>query len=265
MIDLLDACTANGDFGKVVIRLTFNEPIVNHKEDYSAVYFIYFNHHARFYIGSTTRIKARLNQHRTFLRKGNHINSELQVLYNNVKENEISFFIFPQSNIMDAKKREQELLDTHHGHQCCLNVSNDAYCSTRGYNREHVYEKLRLLNRTDKYKKIRSENSKNMWRDPEKRKALIGAMGENVNVDGETYGSVREASRETGFSIAALRRALDRGVVDTKKIRVPKRRVSAEGTIFDSITAASKQYGIKDNTMHWRVNNPNWVDYFYVD
>lgn len=267
MTDILDTLLSLSKGENSVITLSFTDKVSTCKGDLTAAYLIINDQTGDFYIGSSTRFKNRMRQHRTALRKGNHVNRKIQSSYNGSFENRFRFVVFPRKTKEEAKNTEQWLLDEYHGKGSCLNISSDAYCSTRGYDRSHIYKKLRENARSPENRERVSKNSKKLWRDPNKRKALIAAMGQNVIVDNVRYGSFREASRETGFSIQALRRNVVDGCVDSTKIGPFKRRVSAGGELFDSITAAGKYFGVGNNTMHWRVNSKDskWKDFFYVN
>jgi hypothetical protein len=218
-----------------------------------------------YYVGGTRTLKRRLNQHRCYLRAGNHINQQLQLRYTEAKENEITVYFAVAPDKVIVKMFEQALLDELHGQQECLNVSSGANGTNCGYDRTAALIKLSQTKSSAENRAKASASTKERWQNPVMRKALIRALGENVTVDGVDYGSVREASRATGKSISALRRVLKDGKVDLTKVLPFRRPVVVNGVEYKSLEDAAKICGIASNTLHWRINNkkPHWDEYRY--
>ncbi len=266
MVDIIDSIiTFHENLGsRKLIRLSFTDVIKEQKNDFPAAYFIR-GVDGSFYVGGTKRLKARLNQHRGYMRAGTHANAGLQKLYNSLGEAKISFWIIPCETKTEAQQIETQILKWNHGGLLCLNVSSDPLAPIRGYDRSDVYRRIREYHQSDEGRLEKSRRSKIMWQNAAVRAKIIEATGEAITVDGVKYLSVREASRQTGYCISALRNSLINGVVDTKNIKPFKRKVSANGCVYGSIKEAAVVYGIKDNTMHYRCSStdPKWVQFFF--
>lgn len=219
------------------------------------------------YVGSSKNLAARILRHRSDLINGIHINKKLQDSFNKTKDkNNWVIHIGLLDNREEALNREQLILDEGHGTKHLLNISPWA---RRGFNKELEEQRLqKLLDfvRSPEHRKNTSEHSKLKWLNEDFRKRCIYSMGKNIEVNGIKYGSIREASRETGYSVATIKSKLidDKAFID--KIKT-SRKVICEGIIYDSITAASLAYGIVDSAMHWRINSKSylWKDFKYVD
>lgn len=219
------------------------------------------------YIGSTRNISGRVNHHKFYLSVGMHSNSNLQKEYDNClfKSNIIIHVLFLAS-IEEARDMEQALLDEEFNSGNVMNISNNARYQS-GYDRTKIIAKLVEFNRLPQVKEALSIRTKELWASEEGRKMFIKAIGQNVVVDGIEYGSVREASRQTGTSIESIRRRLVNNVCSLNDIRPKQKRVSCEGVIYPSVSKAAEVYGIMDNTMTYRLQNTSnaWKDFIYLD
>ncbi len=217
------------------------------------------------YVGSTKNISARINGHRWRLFNNQHPNKNLQKEFNDCEDkNNFIIHISPEETVDIARDREQMSLDKNFGSDHLLNISNNARAPALGYDRTLTIEKMKKTKNTEEYRAKTSRDSIARWEDPVIRKKTIASMGQNVVVDGIRYGSVREASRETGAGIKTIR---DRLVNDTCSLGdvKGKRPVICNGVEFESVTDAAKAHGIKCNTMIARLKNSgnNWKNFNY--
>lgn len=220
------------------------------------------------YVGSTKDIADRVRKHRYMLINGNHSNKKLQEHFDEATDKEVFIVyaaIYP--NKEEAVEREQLILDEGYGHPCLLNIAYDARNPFSGTDKRLISDKLKLHNSQPHIREKTAARTRELWKNDTIRNKILSKIGEKITVDGVEYLSVREASRKTGFSVEAIRNALKEGAVNSREIGRQKRKISADGVIFESLTVASKAYGIKDNTMHYRVNStrPQWINFFYIE
>lgn len=258
-MELLDSLLHFEGKNKLVV-LPFSASVIETNGNYPAAYLLK-NRDGAFYVGSTGNIKNRINQHRFYLRNGKHVNKYLQDMYDNTTEDKLIFHIYPCERKTQAVAIEKSFLNANYSSTKCLNIG-----STLKELDSPRIEKIRVWAKTPEAKKARSLIIKERWQREEFRDKVIRKIGEGIIVDGSAYRSVREASRSTGYCISALRNSLKDGIINTGDIRPYKRKVSAMGVIYDSLTLAGEAHGIRDNTMHFRVNSnsPKWKDFFYV-
>lgn len=233
-----------------------------------ACYTIYNNETGNCYVGSTSKIGNRVNQHKQTLAKGNHSNKNLQKEYDELKDKEsMVVHIALMDTVEEAKQREQLILDEGFDSGVLLNVSNNAYCPSKGYDRADCTAKTTATKNTPECKLKTSITSTANWKNEELRRKMIYAMGENVEVNGTQYGSVREASRKTGFSALTIRQRLVDGKAEMTDVKPPTRKVCISGVMYDSVNAAAAAEGVAGNTMVYRLKNENdrWKDYNYAD
>lgn len=228
----------------------------------AAVYVLGFQN-GKYYIGSTKRFRHRMAQHRSYLRAGSHINENLQLEYLNDNVVTVTYLELPEKS--DAALLEESLLEVNYGLLNCLNKTPSAR-GMANFDQTAKSAKLKALFSTPEQKEKKSLNSKAMWANPEYRERMLTTIGHSVIVDGNSYHSFREASRETGYSIAALRAHNKNGVVNSCNIKINGKRVSCEGTIYDTLRIAAMTLGISETTLHWRINhtNPKWSEYHYI-
>jgi group I intron endonuclease len=220
------------------------------------------------YVGSTKNISRRISKHLTSLKSNSHSNKNLQNDFNNTDDKDkIIVYISPYKTLDEARNEEQLILDEGHGSDIMLNISNNARAPNSGYDRTDIITKTKITINTSEHKEKVSLESKQRWQNEEFRKKSIKSMGENIEVDGVSYGSVREASRETGFCIATIRNNLIDGKASSKTFKLTKRKVSVRGIIYNTVTEAANALNVATNTMTWRCQNQDdiWKDHFYLD
>lgn len=121
---------------------------------------------------------------------------------------------------------------------------------------------------TERRAKI-SVTSAHRWEDPEYRKNFISKNGDPVKVDGVSYSSVREACRALGGIAPKTLRAKMYPGADIKSSDLKRdnfKKVSVNGTVYNSVNEAASFLGIAPNTLTWRCQNtdPKWSGFFYV-
>lgn len=220
-----------------------------------------------FYVGSTRSINDRVASHKNMLRTNTHSNRFLQADYNKFKdENNYVFKIAIYPDYELAADREQEILNEGFHSGVLFNIANGARMSDR--TRTEKYAKPKYTEESKREQKIRaSKTGVSNWENPELRRKMINSMGENITVDGVSYGSVREASRELKISILTIRNRLVGGVASLSDLKPLRRAVICEGFRYLSVSEAAKAYGIKANTMVVRLKSKNeiWKNFNYDD
>lgn len=243
------------------IRLPFNLNLGDIEFDHPALYFIYFNT-GEFYVGCTKGIKNRINQHRGYLRSDTHVNKILQSKYNESCEDAIDLLILPCTSKKEAVRLEATLLNKNYSNPKCLNIVSNEKTFTYG---ERLDKLRKFANSTENKLKVSSESTLR-WRDPDYRNKVLTKIGSEVIVDDVTYYSYREASRKTGFSVEALKRNAKNNRVISSDIQYTQKAVMADGVKYIKVGDAAKAYGVKDNTMTWRLKSTatRWKNFYYL-
>lgn len=243
------------------LRVPFNVNLSALQFDHPALYLIYFNT-CDFYVGCTKVIKSRINQHRSYLRNGTHVNKVLQEKYNTLGEDNVDFYILTCKSRKEARDIERAFLKENYNDDRCLNIVS----TSRGLTYGGRIDKIRKHVRSAAHRIKVGKDSRKRWKDPVYREKILSKTGEGITVDNVYYYSVREASRKTGFSIQALRRNLKNGIVDSKDIRPMTKPVMAEGVRYEKVTDAAKAYGVRVNAMTWRLKSTatKWKDFYYL-
>lgn len=248
---------------RAFLRVPFNINLSALQFDHPALYLIYFNTYD-FYVGCTKIIKSRINQHRGYLRSGTHVNKVLQEKYNTLGEDNIDFYILTCKSREEARDIERAFLKENYNDDRYLNITS----TSRGLTYGGRIDKLRKFARSTTQRIKVGKASRKNWKDPVYREKVLSKTSEGITVDNVYYYSVREASRKTGFSIQDLRRNLKNGIVDSKDIqlRTKTKSVMAEGMRYEKVGDAAKAYGVKDNTMTWRLKSTatKWKDFYYL-
>lgn len=221
---------------------------------------------SNFYVGSTKNISKRVNSHLQMLKNNKHSNQKLQDEFNNCQDkNNFVVHVSFEESVETAIEREQQVLDEGYGTDVLLNISDNAKNPLSGYDRTHALNKLNEFSKTSENRERVGAESKERWKNPDLRKQMIRSMGENVVVDGVEYGSVREASRETGVCIESIRSRIKDGQCSLKDLASTTKAVVCEGTEYKSVVEAAEAYGVKPNTMTYRLksDSTNWKEFSY--
>ena len=188
------------------------------------------------------------------LLKNQHSNTNLQKEFNDIKNTDnLIIHVCPTNTVDEALDREQLILDEGYESGLLLNKSDNARSPNSGYDRSEAIKKITEHYQKTENKIKQSKISSDRWKNEESRQKMINAMGDNIIVDGIKYGSVRQASRETGVGIKTIRDRLINNECTLDDIRPSKKAVICDGKKFDSVTEAADAYGIKTNTMIYRL------------
>lgn len=165
-----------------------------------AVYVIEHEATGKIYIGSTGDIAQRKRAHRSDLSRGVARNKPLQDVFNS--DSTIEFTVLPVATKEEAIAYEQKLLDQYKDSGLLLNVALDARASGKGLirseeTRDRISEAGMGRTAFNKGKPLSEQHHSSLI---ESRKALSKA----VVVDGQTYPSLNEAARQTGFSLGCI-------------------------------------------------------------
>lgn len=234
-----------------------------------AVYIIENESTGKMYVGSTGNAAARVHSHKTGLLSETHQNKKIRDSFRKTKDKgKWSVHIAPVETILDARAREQLILDEGTGCGVLLNISDSAYCGRNPEKETARLEKLRAFSQSKENRESVSIRSKNLWKNQEFRNKVIKGMGDSVTVNGVSYNSVREASRETGHCILTIRSRLENGKCETTDVKTPCKKVICEGVVFDSVNDAARHYGVAANTMTYRLQSDSetWSRFnYYVE
>ena len=194
-------------------------------ENKPACYIIENQETGKQYVGSTSKLSKRCNHHAQALKNGIHSNYKLQREYNNCRDrNNFVIDIAYHDTVEEALDREQLILDEGHGGDVLLNICDDARTSLSGYDRSAALVKMTETKNTIEYKNKVAQESSERWKDPELRNKMITSMGQNVTVNGVCYGSIREASRETGVCVKTIKDRLQNNECVLDNVRTEKKK-----------------------------------------
>lgn len=178
-----------------------------------------------YYIGSSQNIGRRIVNHRNQLQMGTHPNKRLLETVKSLDE--LSIVSHPTETLDQARDKEQELLDKHHGQDLCCNVGTG---SRSPWSIGGVPESLKKLNRG---------------------RALGNRHSEGHVVSDEVKDAVRRANtglKRSEETIAKLRAA-------APTCQMIPRQVSVNGIVYDSISAAAKAHGVSSPTVRNRIQS----------
>lgn len=244
------------------------------------------------YIGSTTDLEKRISQHRKTLEDGKHQNVNMQRIYIPNVSIDHEFDVF--HTIEEAQEHEQKLIRLHEGNPKLLNIGRSAVGGdnlTLHPDREKIIEKrvaaqlatnakLSSDQLSEKYGKfgeangmcgkthtndvkensrlinLGNQHAKGAVRSEEQRKRLSAMASQRTGESNPFYGKTH--SEETRAKLSEIHKG-----------RLPPntKRVSIDGTIYVSATAAAKELGVAVMTIVNRINNTHqrFSGYFYLD
>lgn len=184
------------------------------------------------YVGSCSSINDRLSHHRSTLRKGIHVNPNLQRLFNESNSTDFKevfdVIIQKTSDKATALLLEQAKLDELKGTGCLLNVAMDASNPGKGniispegrarisaakkgvpisdYQRQRLSETHTGKTLTEEHRRAISKRHKGVSKTPEHVAKVATAHHKKVVADGVTYSSVKEFAQANGYSMATASR-----------------------------------------------------------
>lgn len=165
-----------------------------------------------YYIGSTSDLYLRINNHRSQLNLNKHQNNKLQSVYTSWGHMEVTFI--QTESIEKAKQLEQEYLNRHFEDELCCNLYNQAFGTfLKGTMPDIFANRLRTMNfgrviTKDRTDRVREVHKGRVVR-PETRAALRIALlnrpdedsyPKEVIIDGILYKSLSAASRALGVA-----------------------------------------------------------------
>ena len=230
-----------------------------------------------FYVGSTINIEARFKSHKNSLRKNYHQNRHLQNSYN--KHGEISFkyeIVYIGENYQEVEQSYLDTEDWDNLYNLNRNVSGGDILSYHP-DREEIVNKIR-----DSIKYLHSlPKEKNPW-------ANIDVSGEkNPNWKGGVSDPICNCGNTMSVNAKVCKDCRDRTgsnnpfykkkhSEDTRKLLAEKqkgvtpsnaKKVSIEGTIYNSCAEAGNILSIPTVTVHYRCcksKNRKFIDWFEV-
>ena len=111
-----------------------------------------------FYIGQSSNLRKRENDHSSYLRRGAHVNAKLQNVYDKYTDFNFKVLVYAEPHMLDAL--EQGLIDYHYSDKHCMNLSKDVGCVMRG--RTHTEATRKKLSNFNKGKVLSKEHVKKM-------------------------------------------------------------------------------------------------------
>lgn len=245
----------------------------------------------KYYVGSTSRLNARLQAHYWNLNKGTHHCLDLQKDYDILRE-KLDLEIIPCNTLEDARKLEQSLLDDNYSE--LYNISKYAKCGdliSYHPNRDQIVEKisrsvqLRISSMSEKERREKFGNygeANGMYgktHTPEVRKLLSEinkgnsySKGRKLSDDQKRLLS-RLASQRIGeknpFYGRTHTEATKKILSEKRKGNIPTnaRKVEVDGIEYPSVSSAARNLGVSKGTIIHRIKSPNpkFITYHYAD
>ena len=244
----------------------------------------------KFYVGSTGNFYERRKHHIVLLRMGKHFVTDLQELYN--ENPEIHFELFLTGYDEHARElaydHEQSMLDENKTNPLMMNKSFDA--RKPAFTGEIEAQRIAAMTKTTRspeYRAAQGEHSKihrntehaktraseataEQWKDPEKRKAIMGGRdseeARQANSDRNKQQwqdpEYRKQMLESRQSKEARER-LKQAIKDSGRTR----KVKINGIVYDSLMDAVRATGVDKNSIKRRCLSPKAVfsEYEFVD
>lgn len=201
---------------------------------------------AKFYVGSTVKVKERFRTHRRHLRAGKHHCPHLQQAWN--KYGEAAFVFKVIATVEDPSELhavEQVFLDEHHGSAQCYNYARYTDNSNRGVVRspEHraaISEALKAHYAKNAHPATGRAHS-------EESKALMSANRAGKAVSAETREKIRQsrlgtrASEATRAKLSAIRKGKERSADHAAQYNKPIIEITS-GEVFPSLKAVKDRF-----------------------
>lgn len=219
----------------------------------AVVYKIINTANAKFYVGSTVRIKTRFRTHRRKLRSGTHHCLHLQNAWNKYGEDAFVFRVVAVvEDFSELSAVEQAFLDEHHGTRQCYNFARYTDHSTRGTIRPPKH-RAAISNSLKAYYAEHSHPLKGVPRS-DQTKALISANRAGKPVSQSTKEKIRQArlgttaSEETRAKLSAIRKGKERSTEHAAKYNKAVVEVTS-GEIFPSLKAVKERFGMSPGSL----------------
>lgn len=216
----------------------------------------------KFYVGSSGDLDRRMWRHRTELSSGTHPNRNLQDVYTNWDDFEIS--ITYTTTLEEARHEEQQLINRFVGTPLCCNVSISSVNGIAGV-RPFVPKETRI---------------KNLEKANEARRGVPLSDEHRRNLSVSHSGKVLSEEHKAKLSSAKLgtaltdqhREAIRQGNLGKTRSEEHKRligesksrKVSIDGVVYPSLKSAASAVSLSDVTVRKRLNDPSFESWFYV-
>lgn len=167
-----------------------------------------------FYIGSTSRTRVRLDDHKYRLSRGIHENKKLQLVF--VGWDDIIVDLVETDTIEEARNIEHSLLVKHVGSPLCCNLATNPHDPTQGVitddmRRSSVIKAIAAnIGRkyTDEHRTNMSIAHKGMTQSQETKSRISLTKSRQVEIDGIIYLSARHAAEELKVPVETIRSRL---------------------------------------------------------
>lgn len=214
----------------------------------AVVYKIINLNNAKFYVGSTAKIKERFRAHRRKLRAGTHHCPHLQHAWNKYGEDAFVFRVVAYvDNPLELHAVEQVFLDEHHGSAQCYNYARYTDSSSRGVVRssEHrtaISAALKAHYAENGHHAVgrkHSTESRELMRKNRSGKAVSDATKEKLR----EANLGKRASVATRAKLSALRKGKERAVEHAAKYNKAIVEVSS-GEVFSSLKEVKAKFNM---------------------
>jgi len=176
-----------------------------------------------YYIGSTSNLIKRLSRHKSALNSRSHECAKLQEIYTCWEDIEI--VSHEVGSIEEARRMEQDLLNTHFRKSKCCNTSSSA----------------------EPFGDMTAEDRSNLHR-------------------GHKYNLGKAHSDETKAKIGAASLGRTKSPEVRQKIAAAKsKKVSIDGTVYDSIKDAAYKLNLPYMTVSGRLKSTRYTAWFYIE
>lgn len=203
---------------------------------------------AKFYVGSTVKVKERFRTHRRQLRAGKHHCPHLQSAWSKYGEDS---FVFKVVAVIEDPAllhiAEQKLLDEHHGTENCYNFAKYTDNSNRGIAQTETHRKR--ISEAIKRHYESNPHPRQGVRHTEESKKLMRANRAGKPMSEETKVKLRQAnlgkvySEETRAKLSSIRKGLERKPEHAAKYNKPIVEVTS-GQIFPSLKVVKEVFGM---------------------
>ena len=209
----------------------------------SGIYKLYWLNCEYFYYGQSRNINRRFRKHLRRLLHQVHENSKLQNVYNKYGHPELE--IIEECDIQCLDETEQKYLDQYFKDSFCCNLSPSAN-TIKGY--KHTEECKRRIGELSKQKVFTEEYREKL----RNRKPNMSMLGKKHSDDARKLMSEKHKGQPKTDSWK-------------KKIRDSNRKVSRKnakkvlntitGEIYNSINETARLFGIRSDTLKWRLRH----------
>lgn len=193
-----------------------------------------------YYAGSSRNVSKRVGQHKSDLENSRHVNPKLRDCYTTWDDMDIQ--IYPKDTYEEALAAEQDFLNKFATFRLCCNVSTNA----KGW---YIKDTMPIDLRAGI-----SSRMKARFEDTEERLRLSQALSGRTRTD--------ETKTKMALSASTSEKVKARHQRLRERVCI---KVSIEGTVYDSITAASNALDVNRVTIHSRLGSRNFPTWFRLE